>query len=55
MSIDPVLIEWEEQFLSGSLQRVRIGKYTSNFERQVKNVDGSSVCETLSRNQVSNF
>ena len=32
MAIDPVLIEWVKQFLTGRKQRVKIGKYTSNFE-----------------------
>ena len=32
MAIDPVLIEWVKQFLTGRKQRVNIGKYTSNFE-----------------------
>ena len=31
MAIDPVLIEWVKQFLTGR-KRVKIGKYTSNFE-----------------------
>ena len=32
MAIDPVLIEWVKQFLTGRKQRVKIGKYTSSFE-----------------------
>ena len=32
MAIDPVLIAWVKQFLTGRKQRVKIGKYTSSFE-----------------------
>ena len=32
MAIELVLIEWVKHFLIGSKQRVKIGKYTSNFE-----------------------
>ncbi len=84
MSIDLVVIEYVKQFLTGKKQRVKLGKFTSNFEPvnggdpqgsvlgtmlfmivindlmvdwndRWKYVDDTSVSETLSRNQVSNF
>ena len=32
MAIDPILIAWVKQFLTGRKQRVKIGKFTSSFE-----------------------
>ena len=32
MAIDPILIAWVKQFLTGRKQRVKIGKHTSSFE-----------------------